>query len=705
MLILIAVLMLSRAATAQVRASQTTDGTVHSLPDDHNQGEWVEFTHTLDPDPQTLHLAKKYSQNYSTLWGVEKYAAPFVQDAASYDMFGDGRDGVMPSSGNLDYNNGFGVGAVSGSAGSTSISVVDQYAVGRINLGDYVLIHQTRGTGAGNWELNKAASDFTGSGTFSLVNPLAHSYITSGYQHKTQIVRVPQYSNCSVTGTVTPLISWNSTVGGIFAVMCSGTLNVSGAISADYYGFRGGDSGNGYATDQWQGEGILCNRSDPSHYCKTPDTYAIDQGGGAADQIGGGGGGGGYSSGNSGDNIGGSTWGQGGFGYGAPDLSTMFFGGGGGGGATSMNPGTGYSQSGRGGGLIYIFARQVTTSGQVTAYGQQASGVMYDDGTNRRVTAGSGGGGQIFMRVGSVDLGTNGAIATGGPQLVPPSGGTGRFGGGAGGNGRIRIEYCDTFSGSANPPASVAKINCYGTVAGKVFRDDNGNGVQDASEPGLTGVTVSLSGVGQTATGGDGSYIFTANAPANYTVSATPPAGYDCTTPCNVDIALQVDQTITVNFGLQFSPTPTPTATPTATPTPTVTPTATAIKGYLPLVLRDYVAYFEGPWEVEPNNTYLQANGSLRSGRDYYGYPNDQKDYFSIYLRTGGQIVIDLSNHTGQGVQLQLFYQTAGNLVAGDLDAPYHIEYTGPAGLYYIYIYTAGNYNSSTAFALRATYP
>jgi len=187
----------------------------------------------------------------------------------------------------------------------------------------------------------------------------------------------------------------------------------------------------------------------------------------------------------------------------------------------------------------------------------------------------------------------NGSLgASNNVHSIGGAGGTADEGGdgGAGGEGRIRIEYCDTFSGSTNPPASVAKINCYSTI-------------------------------------------------------------------------------------------------------------------YLPLVLRDYVAYFEGPWEVEPNNTYLQANGSLRSGQDYYGYSNDQKDYFSIYLRTGGQIVIDLSNHTGQGVQLQLFYQTAGNLVAGDLDAPYHIEYTGPAGLYYIYIYTAGNYNSSTAFALRATYP
>jgi hypothetical protein len=125
---------------------------------------------------------------------------------------------------------------------------------------------------------------------------------------------------------------------------------------------------------------------------------------------------------------------------------------------------------------------------------------------------------------------------------------------------------------------------------------------------------------------------------------------------------------------------------------------------YLPLTLRDYVAYFEGPWEQEPNNSYLQANGPLRSGRDYYGYP-DEKDYFSIYLRSGGTITIDLTNHTGQGVQLQLFYQSTNNRVDSDLNAPYHITYTGPAGWYYIYIYTAGGYNTTTPYTLRVTYP
>ena len=51
--------------------------------------------------------------------------------------------------------------------------------------------------------------------------------------------------------------------------------------------------------------------------------------------------------------------------------------------------------------------------------------------------------------------------ATGGPQLVPPPGGTGQFGGGAGGDGRIRIEYCNSLTGATNPPASTQQITCF----------------------------------------------------------------------------------------------------------------------------------------------------------------------------------------------------------------------------------------------------
>ena len=59
-----------------------------------------------------MHPVKVWSQDYGTLKGVGKYATPFGAGTAPYDMFGDGRDGVMPSSGNLDNNNGVGVAIV-----------------------------------------------------------------------------------------------------------------------------------------------------------------------------------------------------------------------------------------------------------------------------------------------------------------------------------------------------------------------------------------------------------------------------------------------------------------------------------------------------------------------------------------------------------------------------------------------------------------
>ena len=125
---------------------------------------------------------------------------------------------------------------------------------------------------------------------------------------------------------------------------------------------------------------------------------------------------------------------------------------------------------------------------------------------------------------------------------------------------------------------------------------------------------------------------------------------------------------------------------------------------YLPLALKNQASYFEGPWEVEPNNAYAQANGPLRTGRNYYGHPNDAWDYFTICPRAPGNATIDLTNHTGQGVQLQLRDQ-AQKLLAYVYRPPYHIDYAVSAGCYSIGIYTASGYSSATPYTLRVTYP
>ncbi|WP_165488587.1 MULTISPECIES: SdrD B-like domain-containing protein [Dyella] len=67
-----------------------------------------------------------------------------------------------------------------------------------------------------------------------------------------------------------------------------------------------------------------------------------------------------------------------------------------------------------------------------------------------------------------------------------------------------------------------------GVLGGAVYFDQNGNGVRDAGEPGIPGVTITLNGpVSHTVTTqADGSYQFTGLVAGNYTVTETQPALY-----------------------------------------------------------------------------------------------------------------------------------------------------------------------------------
>jgi hypothetical protein len=122
---------------------------------------------------------------------------------------------------------------------------------------------------------------------------------------------------------------------------------------------------------------------------------------------------------------------------------------------------------------------------------------------------------------------------------------------------------------------------------------------------------------------------------------------------------------------------------------------------YLPLVF--YRAQSIG-WEQEPNNTVATANGPLVSGMNYFGFPNDGSDYFFFQTTSRDQITIDLNNHTGQGIQLLLYYP-AGNLVGRDIEPPYRLEYTGDPGRYYVRIYSTGGFNNTTPYTLRVVLP
>ena len=126
---------------------------------------------------------------------------------------------------------------------------------------------------------------------------------------------------------------------------------------------------------------------------------------------------------------------------------------------------------------------------------------------------------------------------------------------------------------------------------------------------------------------------------------------------------------------------------------------------YVPAVMREPIFYYEDPFEFEDNDSLAQANGPLRPGWEIQGYPDDENDYFSILTRNSGTITVDLSDHTGGGVQVLVYFQTAGNTVAIDNTAPYALSFSGEPGVYYVRIYTASGYNSTTPYRLTVTYP
>ncbi len=123
---------------------------------------------------------------------------------------------------------------------------------------------------------------------------------------------------------------------------------------------------------------------------------------------------------------------------------------------------------------------------------------------------------------------------------------------------------------------------------------------------------------------------------------------------------------------------------------------------YLPLVLKPFCIP-EGLWECEPNDSFLEANGPLSSRQEYFGYPDDQDDFFSIYLFTGGLITVDLTDYTN-GAQLFLYH---GENEKGWVNAPpYHIAHTGSTGRYYIRVFTPPEHqNATTPYTLQMTFP
>lgn len=356
--------------------------------------------------------------------------------------FGDGGDGALTVS--VNTTQAPTDSACTGAATSYSLSATNaSFAATK-----KILIHQTRGTGAGKWERNEITS-YT-AGTITTVDPLKNTY-TSG----AQIIQLPEYTNVTVnTGITWTAKAWNGTVGGILAFLANGTITVTGAIIATGKGFRKGAGGSVQHDPGEQAEGT-------SGAGGTNSKYANGNGGGGGDEIhdnweGGGGGGGGHTNAGSwGLDNGGDEKGRGGGSVGSADLTTLVFGGGGGGGAASHQEAAAGGDGGNGGGIVFMVGTTITITGSVVSGGSNGSNGA---GTAGAAGGGGGAGGSILLKAQTATLGATKITASAGSGGIGTSGIT-RCDGGAGSVGRIHLDYYSSYSGTTTPTLDVIQDN------------------------------------------------------------------------------------------------------------------------------------------------------------------------------------------------------------------------------------------------------
>ncbi|GJD19487.1 hypothetical protein RIVM261_044430 [Rivularia sp. IAM M-261] len=340
---------------------------------------------------------------------------------------------------------------------------------------------------AGNFEYAVAASDVgLSGGTITLTSPLVNSYGNSDFgaqgQKRYQVIRVPQYNNLNVTGTITAA-PWNGQTGGIVAVDVAGQLTFSGGqIDVNGLGFRAGAgrkltgvSGRNQ-TDVVTLSSLNANGSKGEGTAGTPRylydptlTQPLDTGvegypngsygRGAPGNAGGGGtdgrpsnndqnaGGGGGSNGGLGGK-GGRTWSSalpyGGDG-GAPfpaSARRLVLGGGGGAGVTNDGTpppdktGNGYASSGApGGGIVMVRAGIIAGTGTINANGATPTMVPANDGSG----GGGAGGSVLVISQNSTIPGGITINASGGKGGTNTGGGSPHGPGGGGGGGAVYI--------------------------------------------------------------------------------------------------------------------------------------------------------------------------------------------------------------------------------------------------------------------------
>jgi hypothetical protein len=397
-----------------------------------------------------------------------------VEAGPAAQPFGTGRSGplAVPAGASIMVN-AYAAITAPVTTGSTAIPVGDATMFGPDDL---VLVWQTSGltgvvsgaqppvalapTSVGHFEIVRVAS--VSAGQIVLAAPLA-----SSYPAVSQVVRLPEFTDVTIpqSSQITAM-PWDGAQGGIVAFLATGAVEVSGAITTDALGFRGGigfkGSGlsgcaaldgepiQGYAA---KGEGIA-----RAGYTTVSDGSGIGgrgnlangAGGGVCHNGGGAGGGHGGSGGPGGLGMNGNALGGlGGSALQYAPLNGLLMGGGGA--AGDDNNGDPLPSGGAGGGAIFVRAHVMSGSGSISARGAPGVAAPANDGS------GGGGAGGGIVIVAETSLASIALRAEGGS-----GGNAGGAGGGGGGGGVVDVS---TSSFQSNAVVAGGAAGGLGTFA------------------------------------------------------------------------------------------------------------------------------------------------------------------------------------------------------------------------------------------------
>jgi uncharacterized repeat protein (TIGR01451 family) len=394
--------------------------------------------------------------------------------------------------------------------------------------GRYQFVRAGAGSGA---VLNLTGSPLTA--TYEQANATA----TTG-RRTFQVIRVPQYANLTLGGTVTAP-DWNGESGGVVALDAAFTLNLGAGINVDGLGFRGGAGRARAVADaverfRWdddtrhavKGEGIagtprfVSLKRDPDsgatagildlglvwggYPTGTASTGDFARGApgnaggggafwdGASDNGGGGGGGNGRAGGRGGagwrnagyagvladySNLTDKKWGFGGDAFSAAAVSRLVMGGGGGAGDNNANSQAAESSGAAGGGIVMIRATTLTGGGAISARGARAADNPTNDGAG-----GGGAGGSVLIVATTWSASPNIDVSGGRGGDAWPTGGSahGTGGGGAGGVVITSSPVAPTLNGGAPGLTNTAQTQPGGATHGAAT---GGNGVTQTIAP------------------------------------------------------------------------------------------------------------------------------------------------------------------------------------------------------------------------------